>query len=111
MAAKTNCAISKRIVEIEAQLTILGEQKDKIKESESALKSELKGLIEGAGMTRTLNWRISESSSSGSLNTKALCAHFGCSPAFLSKFRSKGNRTKSLVKAKRPANPKLIDIN
>ncbi len=110
-AATTKCATSKRIIEIEAQLANLDAQKATIKESESALKNELKGLIEGADMTRTLNWRISESASSGALNTQALCKHFGCSPSFLSRFRSKGKRTKSLVKAKHPANPKLIDVS
>lgn len=107
----TPVADSVEIKDIEYRLKRIGDDKQMLSMEEKELKAKLRGLLEDAGMSRTLHWRIEKKSSGGSLDASAICRHFGCSMNFLSKFRSKSKASTYISKAKEPVNPKLVSLD
>lgn len=69
------------------------------KEEADALKVRYLKAMADAGHAesgRTEHFRVVTSRSSGTLDTDAVARHFGCTTAFLSRFRSRGKTTTSV---------------
>lgn len=107
---KVNVATSQTIRTLEKRLAVLAAEKEVLADEEKALKAQLTKELKDADMTRSLYWRLSTTSSSGALRAESVARHFGCSVSFLSKFRSRGRRTTSLVKAKPPKTAIFKDV-